>query len=180
MSFLFFCWPMLASIMYALFWLPRSARMAPVDPSGCDLASGLTMNSPRTLSGKRAHGVLTWLFRMKSTGRYCEKKWGVPIVVTALVKLFGAKTQLVPPVEAGRPWTPPLQPGPSPGDWPTENALALSNASILSHFKADNDAVVDQNRPSCSFVEACPPMAYESLPPEASLNSNCIPITVKF
>src|SRR5713226_1978639 len=119
---------MLTSTIYALFWLPRSARKLPLEPNGCFAASGL---------------------RMKSMGRYCEKKWGVPIVVTALVKLFGAKTQLVPPVEAGRPWTPPLQPGPSPGDWPTENALALSNASILSHFKADNDAVVDQNRPSC-------------------------------
>src|SRR6266404_2795892 len=159
MSFLFLCWPILTSTMYALFWLPRSARMAPVEPSGCDFASGLTMNSPRMLSGKRAHGVLTWLFRMKSTGRYCEKKWGVPIVVTALVKLFGAKTKLVPPVDAGSHWTQPLQPGPSPGDWPTANAAALSRASILFHFRADNDAVVDQKRPSCSLVEACPPTA---------------------
>src|SRR6478736_6389849 len=112
--------------MYALFWLPRSVRTAPFEPSGCDLASGLTMNSPNMLSGNRADGVLNWLFRMKSMGRYFEKKWGVPVVVTALVKLFGAKTQLVPPVEAGRPWTPPLQPGHHTEDWPTAKAMALS------------------------------------------------------
>ena len=82
------------------------------------------------------------------------------MVVTALVKLFGAKTQLAPPVEAGKPWTPPLQPGPSPGDWPTANALAFKQRSqYCSTSEADNDAVVDQKRPSCSLVEACPPMA---------------------
>src|SRR6185369_1041182 len=42
MSFLFFCCPRLTSTMYALFWLPRSVRTAPFEPSGCALASGLT------------------------------------------------------------------------------------------------------------------------------------------